>query len=227
MAENTPKAEEPKVTKTEEPKVTKANLIKNLIFALFIIVAIFFCFSQFNKSQKLKDLNRAIELLNQAREANPVDFGTAREVLAILDEYQEADFSNNEAAIAEYVKTKSLCYSTIAEAPDLDAKESEQYMMKAYALDETNPDVPDALRAQFQGLTQEERMRRADIKQFAQQAAEEGAKALERAEKGLPPEVKETAEEAKEAVSEAAKEIKEAASEAVEEVKEAVEKVAE
>ena len=212
--------------KPTETQVSKASLIKNLIFAIFIILAIFFCFMQFNKSQKLKDVNRAIELINQAREGNPVDYAKAQEALDILDELQEADFSD-EKVIAEFVKTKSLCYSTLADSPDFDAKMSEQYMMKAYALDETNPDVPDALRAQFQGLTPEERMRRADIKQFAQQAAEEGAKMLERVEKGLPAEVKEVAEEAKEAAGDAAEEVKAAAADAVEEVKEAVEKAAE
>ena len=70
-------------------------------------------------------------------------------------------------------------------------------------------------------------MRRAGIKEAAQKAAEEGAKTLERIDKGLPPEVKETAEEVKEAATEAVEEIKEAATEAAEEVKEAVEKAAE
>ena len=218
MTETTPKP--------TETKVSKASLIRNLIFAVFIILAIFFCFMQFNKSQKIKEVNSAIELINQARETNPMDFGKAQEALVILDELQEADFSD-EKIIAEFVKAKSLCYSTLADAPEFDAKTSEQYMMKAYALDETNPDVPEALRAQFQGLTPEERIRRAGIKEVAKKAAEEGAKALERIDKGLPPEVKETAEEVKEATTEAVEEIKEAATEAAEEVKEAVEKAAE
>lgn len=215
MAETTPKA--------EDPKVSKANLIKNLIFALFIILAIFFCFSQFNKSQKLKDLNRAIELLNQAREANPVDFGTAYEALAILDEYQEADFSNNEAAIAEYVKTKSLCYSTIAESPEMDAKESELYLMKAYALDECNPDIPEQLIGQFQGLTPEERAARIAMREEAQKAMEEGAKELERMEKGITQAV----DEVKEAAADVVETAKDAAEDAAEAVKDAVEKAAE
>ena len=199
-----------------DPKASKASLIKNLLFAAFIILAIFFCFSQFNKSEKIKDVNRAIELLDQAREASPMDIGKAQEALAILDEYQEADF-NDEKVIAEYVKAKSLCYSTLAETPDFDAKESEQYYLKAFALDETNPDIPEGLRGQFQGLSAEERAQRTEMKRVAQQAMEEGAKELQRMEKGLVNEFQETAEKAKDTAAE----VKETAEKAVEQVKEA------
>ena len=199
-----------------DPKASKASLIKNLLFAAFIILAIFFCFSQFNKSEKIKDVNRAIELLDQAREASPMDIGKAQEALAILDEYQEADF-NDEKVIAEYVKAKSLCYSTLAETPDFDAKASEQYYLKAFALDETNPDIPEGLRGQFQGLSAEERAQRTEMKRVAQQAMEEGAKELQRMEKGLVNEVQETAEKAKDTAAE----VKETAEKAVEQVKEA------
>lgn len=203
-----------------DPKASKASLIKNLLFAAFIILAIFFCFSQFNKSEKIKDVNRAIELLDQAREASPMDIGKAQEALAILDEYQEADF-NDEKVIAEYVKAKSLCYSTLAETPDFDAKESEQYYLKAFALDETNPDIPEGLRGQFQGLSAEERAQRTEMKRVAQQAMEEGAKELQRMEKGLVNEVQETAEKAKDAAAQTAAEVKETAENALEQVKEA------
>ena len=216
-----------------DPKASKASLIKNLLFAAFIILAIFFCFSQFNKSEKIKDVNRAIELLDQAREASPMDIGKAQEALAILDEYQEADF-NDEKVIAEYVKAKSLCYSTLAETPDFDAKESEQYYLKAFALDETNPDIPEGLRGQFQGLSAEERAQRTEMKRVAQQAMEEGAKELQRMEKGLVNEVQGTAEKAKDAAAQTAAEVqetaekaKDAAAQTAAEVKETAEKAVE
>ncbi len=218
MAENTPK--------TDDPKATNANIVKNLLFAAFIILAIFFCFSQFNKSQKIKEVNRAIELVNEAREANPNDYAKAQEALDILEALQEDDFSKEEV-IAEYVKTKSLCYSTLADKPELDAKQSEQYYLKAYALDENNPDIPDVKRGQFQGLSPEEIFKRAGIRKAAEKAMEEGAKQLERMEKGISDEVKDAVEETKDAAADVAEETKAAAADAVEAVKETAEDVAE
>ena len=211
MAESTPNA--------TDPKASKAGLIKNIIFAVFIILAIFYCFSQFNKGQKIKDLNRAVELLDQAREASPVDFTLVNEAMNIIDGYQEADFSNNEEAISLYVKTKSLCLSTLAESPSLDAKESELYLMKAYALDECNPDIPDQLIGQFQGLTPEERAKRSAMREEAQKAMEEGAKQLQMMEQGITQAV----DEAKDAAADAVDAAKDAAADAVEAVKDAAE----
>ena len=105
----------------------------------------------------------------------------------------------------------------------MDAKESELYLMKAYALDECNPDIPDQLIGQFQGLTPEERAKRIAMREEAQKAMEEGAKELERMEKGITQAV----DEVKEAAADVVETAKDAAEDAAEAVKDAVEKAAE
>ena len=191
----------------------KAALIKNLIFAVFIIVALFFCFKQFNKGQKIKELNRAIEMLSQACEASPVDYASVKLAEQIFENLSETDFTD-EAAINAYVTNKSFCYSTLANMPDLSASESQKYYLKAYTLDESNPDIPELMRLQFKGMSLKE-------------AAGEAVESAKAAAKEAAVEVKEAAGEAVESAKAAAKEAGDQAKEAVEAVKEAVEKAAE
>lgn len=213
----------------------KAALIRNLIFAVFIIVALLFCFKQFNKGQKIKELNRAIELLNQAREASPVDYTSVKLAEQIFENFSETDFTDEET-IRTYVTSKSLCYSTLGDMPDLSASESQKYYMKAYTLDESNPDIPELMRLQFKGMSLKEaageavesataaaKAAAAEVKEAAGEAFE-SAKAAAKEAAG---EVKEAAGEVLESAKAAAKEAGDQAKEAVEAVTEAAEKAAE
>ncbi|MBQ4479628.1 MAG: hypothetical protein II943_03215 [Victivallales bacterium] len=144
----------PAAQDTKAETASNANLVKNLIFAVFIILAIFYCFNKLSKRNVINEANRAIAMYNDAvndkrTEDDGPNYVTLREAINVFeglfgenDNNTISEKIDDENMINEINATWSKCYSLLAMDPSLSAEESDALFLKAYGKDDTNPDIP-------------------------------------------------------------------------------------
>ena len=136
----------PAAAPVADKSASNASLVKNLIFAIFIICAIIFCFKQLNRRSLLNELNRLTEMYNAAVEDEEnVDYGQLREVANgyenLFGDKDPADVLANEDELLMVNAVWGDAYYRLQDDPEGSDAEKDELLRKAagkgYDIDQT------------------------------------------------------------------------------------------
>lgn len=152
---------EENVKNITEPTVPgKATITKNILFLVFIVLAIIYCFGKYKESTRLKDFNKATEIYENASkladEGEPtslVEYALAREIFKDIYDRTEEDPELN----VEAQDMLARVYASMATCPQISAKMGEGYMLLALDACGACPLVSEPMRENFAKMTEDER----------------------------------------------------------------------
>lgn len=138
----------------------KSTIAKNILFLVFIVLVIIFCFCKYQASTRYKAFNNAGDIYNNALELSGAgdmtalaEFAKARSIYQKI--YDNAKKDKELEVDAEYMLAQT--YASMAACPQCSGRMTEGYMLLALETTGVCPLVDDPMRERIGGMTEEEK----------------------------------------------------------------------
>lgn len=154
-------AEEQKKNEKKQLAVPgKSTIVKNILFLVFIVLAIVYCYDKYRAGNRYKAYNNAGDIYNSALELSGAGDASALAKFAEARSiYQKiCDNSKNDKELnvdANYMLAQT--YASMASCPQCSEKMAEGYMLLALETPGPCPLVDDPMRELIGGMTEEEK----------------------------------------------------------------------
>lgn len=139
--------------KDNSPVPEKSIIVKNLLFGLFIILAIFFCFQKYFERAQQADLREgmklydsAIEMLNSTETQDQAFLTFNQAETYFVDALESARDQKNALKATQML---AQCYAMMATCPNVNGEKTIEYYQKALAMDLDCPLINDVFRLKY------------------------------------------------------------------------------
>lgn len=147
--------------KDQAPVPEKSIIIKNIIFGIFVILSILFCFQKYFERAKLVEYNEGmrlydegIQLLN-SEDTKAYAFLRFSQAEAYFEEYLASDVEQE--IVIKSTQMMGQCFAMMATCPNINGEQAADFYRQALAADFDCPLVSDVIRLKYGSMEDDER----------------------------------------------------------------------